>query len=227
MNSMNNKKVILGIGTGRCGTVSLSDLLNKQERASFSHELKIKIKRAGDYNAPLPWEYDENAFNSAWNSILHYDGQYVGDVSMFWLPYLEKLFVMSEDLKVICLQRKKEEVVNSYLKKTEGRNHWIKHDGKQWDSCPWDDSYPNFEVNNKEEALYLYWDYYYQLVNDLMQKYPGRIQIFQMTDLNNEEKVEGLLTFAGFKNKKVISNIQKNKIERNIFDKIKRKIFGA
>ena len=60
-----------------------------------------------------------------------------------------------------------------------------------------------------------------------MQKYPGRIQIFQMTDLNNEAKVEGLLTFVGFKNKKIISNIQKNKIEKNIFDKIKRKIFGA
>ncbi len=224
---MNNKKVILGIGTGRCGTVSLSDLLNKQENSSFSHELRIKIQKAVDYNTPLPWEFDKKAFDRAWDSILNYEGQYVGDVSMFWLPYLEKLFVMSEDLKVICLQREKLEVVNSYLKKTQGRNHWMIHDGKQWDSCPWDKSYPNFEVNNKEEALHLYWDYYYQLVNDLMKKNPKRIKIFQMKDLNNEEKVEELLTFAGFKNKKVILNIQKNKIERNIFDKIKRKIFGA
>lgn len=224
---MNNKKVILGIGTGRCGTVSLSDLLNKQENASFSHELKIKIKKEIDYNTPLPWEYDKKQFNSAWNSILHYEGEYVGDVSMFWLPYLEKLFVISEDLKVICLQRDKEEVINSYLKKTEGRNHWIKHDGQQWDFCPWDTSYPNFEVNNKVEALNLYWDYYYKLVNGLIKKHPNRIKVFQMIDLNNKEKVDALLTFAGFKNKKVVSNIQKNKIERNVFDKIKRKIFGA
>ena len=111
---MNNKKVILGIGTGRCGTVSLSDLLNKQENASFSHELKIKLQKAVDYNAPLPWEYDQKVFDRAWNSVLHYDGQYVGDVAMFWLPYLEKLFVMTEDVKVICLQREKEEVVKKY-----------------------------------------------------------------------------------------------------------------
>ena len=53
----------------------------------------------------------------------------------------------------------------------------------------------------------------------------SKIDIVEVVD--NEEKVEGLLTFAGFKNKKVISNIQKNKIQKNIFDKIKRKIFGV
>jgi hypothetical protein len=65
------------------------------------------------------------------------------------------------------------------------------------------------------------------MVSKLIEKYPERIKIFQMTDLNNTEKVNELLTFSGFKNKKVISNIQKNKIEKNIFDKLKRKIFGA
>ena len=54
---MNNKKVILGIGTGRCGTVSLSHLLNKQKDSRFSHELKIKIEKKTDYNTPLSWEY--------------------------------------------------------------------------------------------------------------------------------------------------------------------------
>ena len=224
---MNNKKVILGIGTGRCGTVSLSDLLNQQENAFFSHELKIKIQKEVDYNIPLPWQYDKKKFDSDWHSILNYDGKYVGDVSMFWLPYLEKILDNSEGLKVICLQRDKQEVVNSYLKKTEGRNHWIKHDGKQWDSCPWDKSYPNFEASNKEDALKKYWDYYYELVDDLIKKYPDRIKIFQMKDLNNAKQVEDLLVFAGFENKRIISNIQKNKIEKNIFDKIKRKFFGA
>ena len=80
---MNNKKVILGIGTGRCGTVSLSHLLNKQKDSRFSHELKIKIEKKTDYSTPLPWKCNDKAFNSAWNSILNYDGNYVGDVSMF------------------------------------------------------------------------------------------------------------------------------------------------
>ena len=48
-----------------------------------------------------------------------------------------------------------------------------------------------------------------------------------MTDLNNIEKVDALLDFLGFDNKNVISNIQRNKIERNIIDRIKRKLFGA
>lgn len=224
---MNTKKVILGIGTGRCGTVSLSNLLNKQQNSSFSHELKIRIEKKEDYNQPLPWENDELAFNSAWNSILHYNGEYVGDVSMFWLPYLERLFLKSEDLKVICLQREKQGVVKSYMKKTEGRNHWIEHDGKYWDICPWDKSYPNFKVKDKEEALNLYWDYYYHLVEELIKKFPDRIKVFQMTDLNNKQKIEKLLSFAGFKDKNIITNIKKNKIERNIFDRIRRKIFGV
>ena len=224
---MNNKKVILGIGTGRCGTVSLSHLLNKQKGSRFSHELKIKIEKKTDYNTPLPWEYNDKAFNSAWNSILNYDGDYVGDVSMFWLPYLQKLFELSESLKVICLQRERDGVITSYLKKTEGRNHWMNHNGKEWDFCPWDKCYPKFSTHSKEEALGLYWDFYYQLVNNLMKKYPNRIRIFQMTDLNNMEKVDALLDFLGFDNKNVVSNIQRNKIERNIIDRIKRKLFGA
>ena len=93
---MNSKKIVLGIGTGRCGTVSLSSLLNRQEKSFFSHELKIKIKSNTDYNVPLPWEYNDIAFKSAWNSILNYNGKYVGDVSFFWLPYLEKAFSLSK-----------------------------------------------------------------------------------------------------------------------------------
>ena len=103
----------------------------------------------------------------------------------------------------------------------------MSHNGKEWAFCPWDKCYPNFSAHSKEEALGLYWDYYYQLVNNLMKKYPNRIRIFQMTDLNNMEKVDTLLDFLGFDNKNVISNIQRNKIERNIIDRIKRKLFGA
>ena len=32
------KKIIFGLGTGRCGTVSLSHLLNEQSNAYFTHE---------------------------------------------------------------------------------------------------------------------------------------------------------------------------------------------
>ena len=51
--------------------------------------------------------------------------------------------------------------------------------------------------------------------------------IFQTEDLNNKNKVEEMLSFSGFNKKNIISEIHRNKIEKNIFDKIKRKIFGA
>ena len=224
---MKNKRIILGIGTGRCGTVSLMGLFNKQLNSSFSHELKIKKEKKVDYNTPLTWDYNEIALNSAWRSIQNYNGVYVGDIAMFWLPYLEKLFSMSKDLKVICLQRDKEEVVKSFLKKTEMRNHWMNHDGIKWNYCPWDNSYPNFEAETKEEALNFYWEYYYEQVDILIQKYPDKIRIFHVSALNSEDKVEELLTFAGFHEKKIITKIKRNKIEKHIFDKIRRKIFGA
>ena len=59
---MKNKKVILGIGTGRCGTISLSHFY-KQE-SSFFHPIKINWKPT-DYNTPLSWELDEQAFDNA------------------------------------------------------------------------------------------------------------------------------------------------------------------
>ena len=73
----------------------------------------------------------------------------------------------------------------------------------------------------------MYWDYYYKAVDCLIATYPDKIRIFQKTDLNDALKVDDLLEFLEFNNKTVIPNIQRNKIEKNIFDKIKRKLFGA
>jgi len=45
---MEIRKLIIGLGTGRCGTMSLSKLLSMQENTIVSHET----------GTPLPWDFD-------------------------------------------------------------------------------------------------------------------------------------------------------------------------
>jgi len=171
MDNKGLKKLTFGIGTGRCGTVSLCQLLNHQEYANFTHEERPL----------LSWKNSEKKMISLRiNKILKRDGLYVGDIAFFYLPYIETILDIYPDAKIICLKRKKEEVITSYMKKTKGRNHWVKHYGIFWEKCEWDKCYPSYKKILKKNALKKYWEDYYSTVDKLLSHYPNSIKIMDM-----------------------------------------------
>ena len=96
-----NKKLIFGLGTGRCGTVSLSELLNIQAGFAVTHESEPL----------LPWEFDKKAIEKKLEQLLQYEGAVVGDVAFYYLPYVEYILSGYANAKFICLKRDKAETL--------------------------------------------------------------------------------------------------------------------
>jgi len=187
-----NKKLIFGLGSGRCGTHSLSKLLNEQSNFEVSHEL-------GD-NPVLTWDCNSECIDFYLSKILSRSPDFVGDVAFYLINYVDHILDKYPDSKFICLKRNKFNTVTSYESKTLGRNHWQSHSGDYYRLCPWDRCYPKYNEDiKKEEAIALYYDDYYSLIEELINKHPENVSLFNMEDLNNYEKVKSMLGFIGVK----------------------------
>lgn len=191
------KQVIFGLGTGRCGTGSLTAVLNLQTGVKVSHELDAKML--------LPWEVNEAKFNSYCNNIERRAHPIVGDVAFWLLPYVPLIRRRFPDCKFVILHRDKNETVMSYEKKTIGRNHWNAHDGSNWALNMWDICFPKYDSSSKSECIAQYYDEYYQTCRKIL---PDALWLC-VDDLNDETITTEMLTFCGISDP-VYSKIQTN-----------------
>lgn len=168
--------MIIGCGTGRCGSKSLAGLLE------INHELKPL----------LPWYYRESLYEKKWKQLLK-EG---GDVSMSYLNYLPK-FIEDHNAKVVCMMRDKQETIDSFMRKSARNNHWMNHDGERWEYDPvFDDVFPTMEADSKRDAIADYWDLYYDRAEKLLKKYPDNIAIFNIETLNSKKGQDKIFNFA-------------------------------
>jgi hypothetical protein len=191
--------LVLGIGSGRCGTQSLADMLNQQAQASCTHER---------FRAEVPWGFEGYSYLKDLINASTGECRLFGDVSLYWLPQVERLieeFPINDtfnDLCIIALKRNKSDTVDSFWRKTgraNGRNHWQLHNGEQFKECElgWDKCFPKFDASSKREAIEMYWSYYYGEVARLEDKYPDFVRCFSTEALNSEEGQREILTFVG------------------------------
>lgn len=200
------KQLIIGLGTGRCGTVSIYRLLNSQKSSNISHE-SMPV---------LSWEFNQRAIEKKLNSLMKKRGRYVGDVASYYLPYMKFILGRHPDVKFVCLKRNKKEVIESFDRHTKrwDFNHWIDHDGKKWKkSNKWDKSFPTYDIKSKKRAIARYWEEYYKEVKKLMKKYSRNIKIFKISALNTQKGVRRILDFCGIDrtDQKIIIQIKENK----------------
>ena len=173
-----NKRIVIGLGTGRCGTKSLAALLG------LPHE----------DGGPLPWEVDERRLIDRIEKWRSSDEPVVGDVGFYYLPYVELLREHAE-CRFICLKRHRRETIESYMRKTEGKNHWMRHDGSRWKLDPvWDVAFPKYELGPKAEAIGRLWDEYYLWAKKLVGE---DFALWPMEALNDRNGCEAMKTFAG------------------------------
>ena len=181
-----SKRLIFGLGTGRCGTMSLANLLNYQDDCNVSHELN---------GSPwLSWEPSTNDLDIFVNKIMNRRESIVGDVSFYSLPYANILMDRYDDVRFVILKRNKEETIKSYMKKTEGRHHWLNHDGSVWQLDHWDRCYPKFDIENRKSAIIEYYDLYYRLCEELPQ---DKCFWLKTPELNDVGKCLEMLEFCG------------------------------
>lgn len=189
MLKVKEKNLIIGCGTGRCGTVSLSDLLRRQGINS-SHEHML-----------MPWDVDMDKFNQNLNSIMKRHEGVVADTAFYYLPYLEIILNRIKNVKIVILKRDMEGTVASFehrttLRKNINKNHWVKGD-EYFASSIWFPCFPTYDdMTSKTEAIQRYWTEYYEKAGELVKKYPDRVKIFGFRYTLNTEK--GQIELAKF-----------------------------
>lgn len=180
-------QLIIGLGTGRCGTTSLARLLNAQTNAYVSHEFDTIKPRS----VPV-WAQDEKLVLSTLNKIYQSHFQLVGDIGLFHLPYVELIAKTFPEVRFICLRRSKRATVQSFMKKTEFDDPW-RHTNNP-PKGPWSSAFPKFNALTKRKACEMYWEYYYQECDRLQKKFPNSFFMFNTEDLNTYYGVRSILT---------------------------------
>lgn len=187
----NKNTLVIGLGTGRCGTKSLATLLDSQDHSEVYHER---------HGCSLPWHDGEGLVSELirW-SLSNERNRYVGDVSFSYLPYCEYILERVPSAKFICIKRDRAQTIASYLAKTPERNHWTQHDGKTWEWDRWDHCYPKYEAADKTELIGAYWDEYYSRADDLADRHASAFKVFAMEKLNNADGQRSILAHTGLK----------------------------
>jgi hypothetical protein len=182
-----DRQIIVGLGTGRCGTQSLSAFLSMQFKAIVLHERRSCHVRWQGSEAEvgdlLRWCRDAS------------DVRIVGDVGFYYLPYVEYALSREPRTKFPCLQRDRTATVESYLRKTRRRNHWVRHRGIFYRHDKWDACYPKYDCSNKAQAIGRYWDDYYERAAQLESEFPANVRVFSTENLNTPAGQHQILDF--------------------------------
>jgi hypothetical protein len=225
--------IVLGIGTGRCGTQALMTFLNLQ-KINTLHESLL-----------LPWVFDLVSLNSLLVKLSKtstVDYPHVGEVNFSLLNYIEPLlesikaenvelgseqeylFSANTAVRVVCLRRDKAETVKSWMNNQKNFNFWSSADqecfvqGLYLKNDVLGNSFPKYDLG-KEAALACFWDDYYLKASQLELVYPEAFKIFDMSELFSDTSVqEILLDFLEIPVNKRFSGILNNKIDNKAKD---------
>lgn len=164
--------IIIGLGSGRCGTLSLAHLLNAQPATACFHEANPScmawegadatvISLLRDFGAVLRGgEPAVTVDLTAPNRTCPLDRmralkclRSLGDVGSYYLPYVELILSLEPETRFPCLWRDKRAVVQSFVRKLRPRglgvsqnrlrNHWAPTTQGRWVRDPlWDKCFP-------------------------------------------------------------------------------------
>lgn len=190
------KRLIFGLGTGRCGTASLAKILNNDSKITCFHEGRLNYSRGPDRYV-LPWKVSRSKLLENLLMLRSADTPIVGDVGFYYLPYAGIILNMFEDSKFIIMKRDREATVHSYMAWTKGRNHWQKmtKPGAWRADSTWDPAYPKYHAKHKRDALRKYWDDYYKKVDLLVSKRPESFMCLDISCLNSDADLDDMFSF--------------------------------
>ena len=170
------------MGSGRCGTTSLSILLNAQQDTSATHEFCF-----------LPWEFNQSYWDRVVDKLTSgkdpYNTGVIGDVGYYWMNHVDRVVERFPSVKFIYLWRDRQEVVDSMWEFTRGLN-----------------TYPDNPLNpyklyegDKKAAVGLMWDDYMAMSKEYKKKYPDQFYRIEMNlALNDGKEQRKMLEFAGY-----------------------------
>ena len=108
------------------------------------------------------------------------------------------------ELRVVCLKRDCEEVVDSFGRWLDRTlplscDHWTASPGFGRHHDPiWTHTFPTYDEPDRSAGIRRYWNEYYSKVDDLQERFPERIRVFPMSALNDVDSQRQILGFCGF-----------------------------
>ena len=167
----------IGLGTGRCGTNSLTEILDSCERVGARHE-----------SVPTPWyEADENLGKLIMRlKRAQKEDVVAGEIACQLLPHVPALRDPIPDLKIICLHRPRAEVIRSSLENLRCLLRPVNRHRNEWARL-----YPIIDALDDEQAWGFWWDYY----EAAMSKIPQPVFHMEHMDLNDDAKLRALFNF--------------------------------
>lgn len=191
-------RIILLVGPGRCGLISLLGLLARQPGTSVSLE-----------DAPiLPWKRspDDQVIRERFARFrLKRQTEVIVDAASFYLPYLADAIAAEPEIRILGLKRPREEFVASFERFLDDynvfpTNHWAEEPASGFlHDLIWTRAFPQYPIADRGEGLRRYWDDYYKVLTDLAERYPRNVRVFDMHEvLNTEAGQTDALTYAGY-----------------------------
>lgn len=181
-------KIIIGLGSGRCGTVTLSTLLSNIRGVNVKHELKHI----------LPWDGYVDIVIDKISQISNLEGDIVGDVGFYYLNYVMVILKChpAHDIKFVCLRRSKAKTVESFYK------IWgVRHNGIE--DKKWQEALPKYMWKCDKRSLRRYWEGYYKLAEQWQHRFSKFFKIFETEKvLNNRGEMIKLFDFIGIPEEK-------------------------
>ncbi|NND68267.1 MAG: hypothetical protein HKN19_11825 [Halioglobus sp.] len=153
----------------------------------------------------------------------------IGDIAYYYLNYVGAILDVVPECRFVCIRRDRAATVASWLRKSAINrwpslyiadrikslltrtpfhteyNYWQEHDGSVYRHDPvWDSCFPKIEARSKEEAIGLYWDYYYLEAARLQEIYPAALRIFEVEEMSSPEGQRRILEFVGLEDEDIV-----------------------
>jgi hypothetical protein len=135
-------QIVIGLGTGRCGSTSLASLLSTVGDSCATHENPPQI-----FWVPFP---EQVRFHVDRLRVLREYFALIADVSHWWLNVTGDLVSAFPGIKMIGLYRNEQDCVRSFMRiKRYGShswNHWVTPGHGIWATHSWDPCYPTYSM---------------------------------------------------------------------------------
>ena len=218
-------QLVIGLGTGRCGTRSFTKFLKENGRFALHDHYH------------LPWEPDyQRASDALADLFSRSEGAPTSSVAFYWLNYVEWLAAKIEDVRFVCLKREKEKVVRSFMSSLKRLSPYfrmwnaidlkmsgiksfsldsqydksvmdtVNESTREWMAAEWylesridqvTESFPDYEgITDKKIYLEKYWDEYYAKAERLAEL-PNFMLVDLEYGLNTDTGRREILNFIG------------------------------
>ena len=135
--------IIIGLGSGRTGTASLSHLISSQKDAICFHELnptgavfdgnpqpilntinEFQAILDGGDKCMLALDYSRPASATKYEQLKKMSTvRIIGDIAYYYLRYVDNILTINDNVRFVCIKRNRAQTISSWMKKST-INRW-------------------------------------------------------------------------------------------------------